>query len=91
MKRLPEILIGGFPNSGTSFLCHLVVQLGKSPGSSENLKGADSHNRWGYFEHLPIRELVWEAGGWQQFTPHHKGFLPDEPLVFNDRALAYER
>jgi len=87
MSLWPEVLVGGYPNSGTSFLCHLVVQLGKSPGSSENLKGADSHNRWGYFEHLPIRKLVWEAGKWHHFTPDRKGFLPDEPLVFNDRPL----
>jgi hypothetical protein len=86
MKHLPEIIIGGYPNSGTSFLCNLVVQLGKSPGSPHNLKGADAHNRWGYFEHLPIRKLVWEAGGWRQFVPERQGFLPDEPLVFDNSA-----
>ena len=59
MKKLPEILIAGFPNSGTSFLCNLIVVLGKSPGSWRNLKGADWHNRWGYFEHLKMREIVW--------------------------------
>ena len=83
MAQLPEVLVGGFPNSGTSFLCHLVVQLGKSAGSPENLKGPDSHNRWGYFEHLPIRELVWEAGGWQHYLPpRQEGCLPEEPLAF---------
>jgi hypothetical protein len=60
--------------------------LGKSPGSSKNLKAADPHNRWGYFEHLPIRKLVWEAGGWKQYAPERDGFLPDEPLTFEERA-----
>lgn len=85
MNLLPEVLIGGYPNSGTSFLCHLIVQLGKSPGSQKNLKGPDEHNRWGYFEHLPLRKLVWEAGDFQQFTPHIKGFLPAKPLDFDDK------
>lgn len=89
MTRLPEVLIGGYPNSGTSFLCHLVAQLGKSPGSPENLKGPDSHNRWGYFEHMPIRKLVWEAGGWERFEPHQKEFLPNKPLEPDKKLLNY--
>lgn len=58
--RLPKVLIGGWPGSGTSFLANLIVEMGFSPGSPENLKPADEYNRWGYFEHLIIRELCWE-------------------------------
>ena len=56
-----EILITGFPNSGTSFLCNLIVALGKSAGSSQNLKKGDKHNRWGYFEHSKLGEVRWRA------------------------------
>lgn len=58
---LPKVLIGGFPRSGTSFLCNLVVEMGFSPGSPKNLKPADDNNLWGYWEHLPIRDLTWLA------------------------------
>jgi hypothetical protein len=82
VNTLPEVLIGGFPNSGTSFLCSVIVQLGKSPGSEHNLKAGDAHNRWGYYEHLPIRDAAWRAAGFERFEPQLPGFLPLEPLAF---------
>jgi len=63
MFDLPKVLIGGHPNSGTSFLCNLVAEMGFSPGSPANLKGADDHNRWGYWEHEPLKEIVRAAAG----------------------------
>jgi len=56
---LPKVIVGGFPNSGTSFLCHLIHEMGLSAGPPEFLKRADEHNRWGYWECLPLRLLVW--------------------------------
>ena len=57
----PKVLIGGFPRSGTSFLCNLIVEMGFSPGKMENLKPADKDNPNGYWEYLPIRNLTWQA------------------------------
>lgn len=54
-----KVVVGGHPNSGTSFLCNLVSEIGYSAGT--NLKGADSHNRYGYWEHLGMRELIWHS------------------------------
>jgi len=55
---LPKVLITGFPDSGTSFLCNLVADLGFSPGSVYELKQADSHNPWGYWEYRPIYRYI---------------------------------
>jgi len=73
-----KVLVGGFPNSGTSFLCNLVAEMGYSPGSEKNLKGADEHNRFGYWEHLPLRDLVWGTAGFN--ANQHAGHLPRKPL-----------
>lgn len=88
---MPEILITGFPNSGTSFLCHLVVLLGKSPGNYKDLKGPDWHNRWGYFENLKMREVVWKFLPEKEFKIYEKGFLPDRPYTFKERELKVYR
>lgn len=85
-KNLPEVLVGGFPNSGTSFLCNLIVTLGKSPGNEKSLKDSDSHNRWGYYEHMPIREIVWTAAGFNKFQPDQPDFLPSAPIPLNQVA-----
>lgn len=45
-----RVLVTGFPFSGTSFLAHLLVEMGFSPGPRKNLKGPDEINRWGYWE-----------------------------------------
>ncbi len=55
-----KVLVTGYPNSGTSFLCNLVVELGLSPGKNESLKSADAHNRYGYYENLVLRNFLWE-------------------------------
>jgi hypothetical protein len=67
------ILVTGFPNSGTSFLTNLIVEMGFNPGT--RLKGPDNHNRWGYYENLDIRDLTWGAIG-GKFDPflHHTPF-----------------
>jgi hypothetical protein len=89
-NMLPEILIGGAPNSGTSFLCYLVSLLGFSPGPEEGLKKADSHCRWGYYEYLPIRRLAWsllENDKFAIFTPD-KPYPRDEELAQQIAAVA---
>jgi len=55
-----KVLVTGYPNSGTSFLCNLIVELGLSPGKLENLKSADGHNRFGYYENLRLRNYLWD-------------------------------
>lgn len=83
----PEIIVTGFPNTGTSFLCNLVVALGKSPGNTEDLKEGDKHNRYGYFENLEIRKITYKALGCDYFNPWEKGFLPDRPYSFEPEKL----
>lgn len=87
MKQLPEILITGFPNSGTSFLCNLLVALGKSPGDPKNLKKGDKHNRWGYFEHLGMREISHRVLPQGYFRPWEQGILPQKPHSFSPEKL----
>ncbi len=72
---LPKILVTGFANSGTSFMCELVVAMGFSAGSPCNLKGADGHNRYGYWEHMPLRNAVWGRAG--NFDPAR---IPKQPV-----------
>lgn len=59
----PKILVAGFANSGTSFMCELVAAMGFSAGSPVNLKRADGHNPHGYWEHLPLRNAIWGRVG----------------------------
>lgn len=83
----PEVIVSGFPNTGTSFLCNLIVALGKSPGKSVDLKDADKHNRYGYFENLKLRAITYEALGRDYFMPWEKGYLPDKPYIFELNKL----
>jgi len=69
---LPKVVTGGFPNSGTSFLTRLVVQLGFSPGPQRGLKRADAHNRYGYFEYLPLRNAIYEELGLGPFNENNE-------------------
>jgi hypothetical protein len=78
-----DILVTGFPNSGTSFMLEFVKEAtGLSPGSEHNLKGADSHNRYGYWEHLPIRNVSWSLMGGGLSVRN----LPDGPLPRNEEV-----
>ena len=70
---LPKILVTGFANSGTSFMCELVASMGFSAGT--RLKGGDEHNPFGYWEHLPIRDMVWGRVG--NFNERR---IPDRPV-----------
>lgn len=56
---LPEVIVGGYPRSGTSFLCSLIARMGYWPGIYSNLVGANEFNKLGYWEYFPIRELAW--------------------------------
>jgi hypothetical protein len=76
-----KVLIGGHPNTGTSFLCELVVAMGFSPGPAHNLKAADDHNPHGYWEHLPLQGYVRKACGYSH-EMHQHGLWPTEPLDF---------
>ena len=52
-----KVLVTGPPRSGTSFLAGLVARMGLSPGPSAWLNPADEHNRYGYYECLPILKV----------------------------------
>lgn len=56
----PEVIVTGFPHSGTSFITEVVHTMGLAVGSSKNLKGSNAMNRRGHFEHLPIRNIAWK-------------------------------
>ena len=88
-----EVLVTGFPNCGTSFLCELVAAMGFDPGSKHWLKGADDHNRYGYWEHLQMRRWSWEAaGGKDAVMATLAGAMPEDPLPYHERAaIAIER
>jgi len=78
-----DVLVTGFPNSGTSFMLEFVKEAtGLSPGSECNLKGADSHNRYGYWEHLPIRNVSWSLIGGGLNVRN----LPEEPLPRSEQV-----
>ncbi|MHA2232083.1 MAG: hypothetical protein ACXAB4_06310 [Candidatus Hodarchaeales archaeon] len=80
---LPNVVIGGSPNSGTSFLCHLIHGMGLSVGNEKNLKPADMHNRWGYWEHLPLREECRKIIP-LDYRAHLAHTIPEEPLPRTD-------
>ena len=86
-----RILVTGFPNSGTSFLCNLFVAMGFHPGSEENLKPADDHNRYGYWEHLPIRKELWpELGNIPSLHIPHEPVDPRRKVVLEIERLVEE-
>lgn len=77
---LPKILVTGFANSGTSFLCELIAAMGYSPGSACYLKGADGHNPYGYWEHLRLRQAVWGRVG--NFNARRIPRQPANPMQY---------
>lgn len=77
----PKVLVTGHPNSGTSFLCELVVAMGFSPGDPRCLKPADDHNRYGYWEHVPLQKYVRGLSGYDD-RMHITGKYPSELLDF---------
>ncbi len=78
----PKVLITGHPNSGTSFLCNLVVEMGFSPGDKSLLKPPDAHNMHGYWEHVPLQNYVRSLSGYGDWM-HITGSYPPEPLEFS--------
>jgi len=76
---LPDVITAGFANSGTSFLTELVASMGFSPGSSRLLKMGDGHNRYGYWEHLPMRAVEWQRGRFDERK------IPSVPYPSHDR------
>ncbi len=77
---MPRILITGFPDSGTSFLCNMVNNLGFDAGHSHELKWADEHNQWGYWEYRPIHRFIRSIlDGPTRFTAED---IPDETYSF---------
>lgn len=56
----PKVIITGFPHSGTSFVAEVVYELGFSFGVLKNLKGYNNMNIRGHWEHLGIRDLLWD-------------------------------
>lgn len=49
-----KVIITGNPRSGTSFTCDLICRMGLHPGSPQNIKPPDVHNKYGYWEHIPL-------------------------------------
>lgn len=75
MSMLPKVIVTGMANSGTSFTTELVSTIGFRPGSKQHLKPKDGHNRYGYWEHLPMRALIW------RYLPYPKRKIPwKEPM-----------
>lgn len=69
-----KVFITGPPRSGTSFLAGLVARMGLSPGPEAWLNKADEHNKYGYYECLPIlkveEEILKQLGGSYEDLPH---------------------
>ena len=60
MAVLPKIIVTGFPHSGTSFVAHLLQEMGFSLGTPELLKPGNVMNTLGHFEHMGLRKMLWE-------------------------------
>lgn len=82
---LPKIIVTGFANSGTSFMTELVSRMGFSPGSMHFLKRKDRHNRYGYWEHVPMRRLEWQRDSFDERQIPSCPVEPDD-RIFNDIA-----
>lgn len=52
-----RVIVTGLPRTGTSFLAGLVNRMGFSAGPEGWLKPADEHNRYGYFECVPLMQI----------------------------------
>jgi hypothetical protein len=51
-------IVTGLPRSGTSFVAGLLVRLGLSPGPRLLLRPGNRHNRYGYYEHVPLNWIT---------------------------------
>jgi len=83
-----KVLVGGYPNSGTSFLCNLISEIGLNTGFKKDLKQADSHNRYGYFENIKIRNETWKILEEKRFTPWADDFLSKNPLKIEKNQVS---
>jgi len=54
-------VVTGSPRSGTSFLTGLIHRLGLRCGPRRWLKPADAHNRFGYYECVPLKSIEKKA------------------------------
>ena len=52
-----RVLVTGGPRSGTSFLSGLIGLMGFSHGKPDQIKEADEHNQFGYFEHEELTSI----------------------------------
>ena len=52
-----KVIVTGPPRSGTSFLTGLISRMGFSPGPEDWLKKGDEHNKYGYFECMPLWKI----------------------------------
>jgi len=52
-----RVIVAGTPRSGTSFVAGLVHRMGFRLGPEQWLRPADQHNRFGYYECMPLTEL----------------------------------
>lgn len=51
-------VVTGLPRSGTSFVAGLIARLGLSPGPRLLLRPGNRHNRYGYYEHVPLNWIT---------------------------------
>lgn len=52
-----KVIVVGSPRAGTSFVTGMVQRMGFHLGPEQWLRPADTHNRHGYFECLPLTRL----------------------------------
>jgi len=91
-KELPLVLVGGFPRSGTSFLCNLVVEMGFYPGPKRMLRKASQYNPFGFWEHELLRRTLWHASCTPYFDAGQKAeLLPDGPIPIEKDVSVVKR
>ena len=61
-KKHNPIIILGAERSGTSAVAEMVHRWGAYAGESEKMHEADEHNPQGYWEYLPVWDLLVELG-----------------------------
>lgn len=72
-----ELIVTGFPHTGTSFLAELCQVLGVNFGTPSSLKGKNSMNRHGHFENRAIQRLV------RKHIGNGKPLNPSNPEVYD--------
>lgn len=70
---LPRIIVTGYPHSGTSFVAHLLQEFGLSLGTKEFLKPGNVMNTLGHFEHMALRNMMWEKCFINGVNTHEEG------------------